>query len=63
MVKRKVTSQPLGVSGVKVTGKSVAYIQDVAKNGKLSKARPVVLTTVVVGGGATAPARKPRRKK
>lgn len=62
MVKRrKVTAQPLGVSGVRVTGKSVAYIQDVAKSGKLSKARPVVLTTVVVGAGGATPAKKPRK--
>lgn len=29
-----------------MTGRSVAYIQEVGKKGKLGKAKPVVLTTV-----------------
>ena len=31
---------------VQVTGRSVAYIQDYGKKGKLGKPRPVVITTV-----------------
>ena len=48
-------------AAIRVTGKSVAYIQDVGKSGRLSKARPVVLTTVAVG--ATPGARKVVRKR
>mgnify|MGYP001275653924 CR=1 FL=1 len=44
MVKRKTK----GKIGVQVTGRSVAYIQEVSKSGKPGKAKPVILTTVAV---------------
>jgi hypothetical protein len=34
---------------VQVTGRAIAYIQPVARNGKLGKAKPVVITTTRVG--------------
>ena len=34
--------------GVRVTGRSVAFIQEVNKKGKLGKAKSVVLTTIRV---------------
>ena len=43
---------------VAVTGRSVAYMQTVGKNGKLGKATPVVLTTVRVGAAGKAARRK-----
>jgi hypothetical protein len=44
---------------VGVTGRSVAYVQEVGKSGKLGKAKPVVITTVRVGAATKA---KRRRK-
>jgi len=45
--------------GVTVTGRAVAYIQEVKKSGKLGKAKPVVVTTVRAG----AAQKKVRRKR
>jgi hypothetical protein len=47
---------------LQVTGRSVAYIQDVAKNGKLGKPKAVVVTTVNAGSPAPSVAPKRRRK-
>jgi hypothetical protein len=47
--------------GVAVTGRAVAYIQEVGKGGKLGKAKPVVLTTVRVGAAGTRKVRKRRK--
>ena len=46
MTKRKTNKKSKG--GVRVTGRSVAYIQEVSKKGKLGKAKPIVLTTIQV---------------
>jgi hypothetical protein len=44
---------------VGVTGRSVAYVQEVGKGGKLGRAKPVVITTVRVGAaGATKKRRR-----
>ena len=60
MVTRKRT--PKARAAVRVTGKTVAYVQSVGKSGKLSKAKPIVLTTVAVGAAPRAVA-KTRRKR
>ena len=52
MTKRK----PKQKIDVQVTGRSVAYIQDYGKRGKLGKPKPVVITTV------RPRAAKPRKK-
>lgn len=44
MRKKRTTSK--ASTKLAVTGRSVAYIQTVAKSGKLGKAQPVVITTV-----------------
>jgi len=49
-------------ANVQVTGRAVAYIQDVKKGNKLGKARPVVLTTVRVAG-QQSPAATPKRRR
>jgi hypothetical protein len=49
-------------AAIRVTGKSVAYIQNVGKSGKLSKAKPVVLTTVAVGAAPVAKRTRKRRR-
>ena len=49
--------------GVAVTGRSVAYIQEVGKGGKLGKAKPVVVTTVKVGAAGAAPTKKKRKRR
>ena len=36
-------------TNIKVTGRTIAYIQDISKDGKIGKAKPVVLTAVVTG--------------
>jgi len=48
---------------LQVTGRSVAYIQDVAKDGKLGKPRAVVVTTVNAGGTPPTATPKKRRQK
>ena len=54
MVRRKKVAVRVGV-----TGRSVAYVQEVGRGGKLGKAKPVVITTVRVG----AAAKQVRRRK
>jgi hypothetical protein len=46
---------------VGVTGRSVAYVQEVGKGGKLGKAKPVVITTVRVGAAGQVKKRGKRR--
>jgi hypothetical protein len=55
-----VTKKKTGIVNLQVTGRSVAYIQDVSKSGKLGKPKAVVVTTVNAGG---APPTATRRKK
>lgn len=57
MAKRKATPK------VQVTGRVVAYIQSVTKNGKAGKAKPVVITTVRAGAGGAAPVKMKRRRR
>lgn len=45
---RKKRSQKKVKAAVRVTGRTVAYVQEVGKKGKLGKAKPVVLTTIRV---------------
>lgn len=47
---------------VGVTGRSVAYVQEVGRGGKLGKAKPVVITTVRVGAAGAKPRRTRRRR-
>ena len=49
-------------SKIQVTGRSVAYIQNVGKGGKLSKPKPVVVTMVRSSAGAPGAASAPKKK-
>lgn len=49
-----------------VTGRTIAYEQNIGRGGKLSKARPVLITTTRVVGAAPAgkaPTKKPRKRR
>ena len=46
---------------IQVVGRSVLYLQPLAKNGHLGKAKPFVATAV--RAGQSAPAKAPRRRK
>lgn len=50
-------------ANLQVTGRTVAYIQSVSKNGKLGKAKPFVVTTVRAGSPAPVAKKATRRRR
>jgi len=50
-------------ANLQVTGRTVAYIQSVAKNGKLGKAKPFVVTTVRAGQAPPVVKKATKRRK
>jgi hypothetical protein len=59
MAKRKKTPVRM-----QVTGRTIAYEQQIGRGGKLGKAKPVLITTTrVLGAGAPQAATKKRRRR